>query len=83
LGIETETFSLTAKLVDYGALGIFCVFLMGSLGYLIKAHREERREWKETICAQVHMQNELAQKVIEVTSEVKTLIQSSKIFNSK
>lgn len=30
------------ELVDYGALGFFCLFLVGAVVYLIRAHRIDR-----------------------------------------
>ncbi len=73
------------ELLDYGALGIFCVFLMGTLGYFIKTHRDERKSlhkchaeerkcWKDTTEKQFAESAELSRKVVEVTSEIKGMI---------
>jgi len=90
MSIETEivnSVSGTAKLIEYGVLGVFCVFLMIMLGYFIKAHKNERKElhkchaeerkaWKETTEKQFEETNAIGQKVVEVTSEIKGMINS-------
>lgn len=68
------------ELIQYGAIGAICVFLMISLWYRDKSHTKERQEWRESIDQQFKHSNELSQKVIDVTSEMKGIIQSMKMW---
>lgn len=35
------------ELFNYGILGVFCVCLMAFVVYVVKSHKEERKEWRE------------------------------------
>ena len=74
--------SATTKLLEYGGLGILCIFLMGAVFYMFKSHRAERRElhkchaqerkdWKETTERQFKESKEMAEKVANAYSELK------------
>lgn len=75
------------ELWDYGALGVFCLFLMGTLTYFIKAHRDERRElhqchakerkaWEERMAKIVEEYQRLGNKLHITLTEIKGVINS-------
>lgn len=35
------------ELFNYGILGVFCVCLMAFVVYIVKSHKEERKEWRD------------------------------------
>jgi hypothetical protein len=36
-----------SELFNYGILGVFCVCLMAFVVYIVRSHKEERKEWRE------------------------------------
>lgn len=61
------------ELIQYGAIGAICVFLMVSLFYLHKSHAKERQEWRETVAQQFEQTN-------KILSEMKGMFQATKFW---
>ena len=78
-----------ARLLEYGGLGVISIFLMGSVVYMYKSHRNERKElhkchaqerkdWRQTTEKQFEESHRLGKKVVEVLSEVKGAINTKR-----
>ena len=65
--------SAIKELIQHGALGAMCVFLMISLWYLHKAHAKEREEWRTTVAAQFDHSN-------KILSEIRGMFQAAKYW---
>ncbi len=64
----------TPSWINYGALGLMVVAMMGYIYYLAKSHREERKEWREAMGVQHKEATEALEKNTTVLRELHSLI---------
>ena len=65
-------------LINYGALGVMVLILVSLVYYLLKDHREERKEWRETLMNVIKENSKAIQDFTVIVTVLKTMLEDRK-----
>ena len=69
---------METTLINYGALGVMCLVLISLVYYLLKEHKDERREWRETTNSIIKDQTQATKDLTNIITVLKTMIEDRK-----
>ena len=69
---------METTLINYGALGVMCLVLISLIYYLLKDHRDERKEWRDTTSNIIKDQTQATKDLTNIITVLKTMIEDRK-----